>query len=222
MTDPAPRPGRGRRPAAEVRTAALAAAAEVLLSEGIRAVTFERVATTGGLSRTTLHKWWPTPGALAVEAYFARAEPLLDFPDTADVEADLTTQLTAFVVLLTGPTGPVVAGLLGAAQSDPALAAAWSEHYSRPRRDLAVRALRRARSRGQVAEDVDLAVVVDQLWGACYHRLLIPDEPLTPDLARHLVRNVLHGIAPRSGPGAGVRDGLTGLVTAARGRFGRR
>lgn len=83
-----------------------------------------------------------------------------------------------------------------------------------------MRALRRARDRGQIADDVDLTSLVDQLWGACYHRLLVPDEPLTTDLVRHLVRTVLHGAAPRQT--SAVRDGLTGIVTAARGRFGRR
>ena len=216
-----PRPGRGRRPAAQVRATALGVAADLLLSEGITAVTFERVAAAGGASKTTLYKWWDTPGALAAEAYFARAEPILDFPDTGDIEADLRTQLTAFVRLVTHESTRIaVTGRIGAAQSEPVLAAAWSEHYSRPRRELALRALRRARERGQLADDADLSTLVDQLWGACYHRLLIPDEPLTPSFIDHLVRTVLHGAAPRQT--SAVREGLTGIVSAARGRFGRR
>ncbi len=37
-------------------------------------------------------------------------------------------------------------------------------------------------------------VVVDQLWGACYNRLLVPDQPLTDEFAAALVHNLLVGI----------------------------
>jgi hypothetical protein len=36
--------------------------------------------------------------------------------------------------------------------------------------------------------------VIDQLWGACLYRRMMPDHPLTDDFARAVVRNVLHGI----------------------------
>jgi hypothetical protein len=35
---------------------------------------------------------------------------------------------------------------------------------------------------------------VDQLWGACYHRLLLPDQPLDIAFTDALVRNLLRGI----------------------------
>jgi hypothetical protein len=37
--------------------------------------------------------------------------------------------------------------------------------------------------------------VVDQLWGACYHRLLLPDQPLTNEFVDALVDNLFHGIS---------------------------
>lgn len=173
------------------------AAATLLFDRGLGAVTFERVANLAGSSKTTLYKWWPSAGALAAEAYFTRVEHALEFPDTGDIEADLRTQLRAFVrVLTTEGAGAVIAELIGAAQTDPALRAAFSASYSRPRRNLALAALERARGRGQLRDDFSLDVIVDQLWGACYHRLVIPDEPLTLDFADELVRNALHGAAP--------------------------
>ena len=199
------RRGRGRRPAAEVRDSVLAAAAALLFEEGLAAVTFDKVAAHAGSSKTTLYKWWPSAGALAAEAYFNRVEHALEFPDTGDIEADLRTQLRAFVQLLTGEgAGVVIAELIGAAQTDPALRSAFSAAYSRPRRDLAVAALQRARDRGQLRGGFSLEIIVDQLWGACYHRLVIPDEPLTLDFADELVHNVLHGAAAISvGPPQG-------------------
>jgi AcrR family transcriptional regulator len=163
---------------------------------GVPSVTFDRVATRAGVSKTTLYKWWPSPGALAAEAYFARTERDLEFPDTGDVSTDIQMQLRAFVHVLTGQGGGrVIAQLIGAAQSDPDLSAAVSEEYTRPRRRLAVDYFERARDRGQLRSDVDLEILVDQLWGACYNRLLVPDEPITIELADALVQNALRGAA---------------------------
>ena len=132
--------GRGRRPADEVRGEILDAAGELLMGEGMAGFTFERVSTLSGASRTTLHKWWPTRGALAAEAYFRTVETTLRFPDTGDITADLTEQLTAFVRLVTGTgAGRVIAELIGWSQTDPELAAAYRaahEDYLRRRAEL--------------------------------------------------------------------------------------
>lgn len=194
----ASRPGRGRRPAAEVRSAVLAAAGAMLLENGLRDITFEKVATRAGASKMTLYKWWPSPGALAFDAYFTATEQTLAFDDTGDLEHDLTRQLHAFVRFLNSRgDGPVVAELVGAAQTDPDLAAAFTERYTLPRRALAVDRLRTARDAGQIRSDVDLESLVDQLWGACYHRLLMPALPLDAGFVDILVSNLLSGIRPR-------------------------
>jgi AcrR family transcriptional regulator len=196
---PALKPGRGRRRAEDVRRAVLAATAELLFADGIRAVTFEKVAARAGVSKMTLYKWWPSPGSLAFEAYFDELQEALAFPDTGDVRADLTAQLHAFLALL-DRHGSTIAGIIGAAQSDPELAAALSEQYVRPRRRLAVERLSTARRVGQIRADVDLESLVDQLWGACYHRLLMPAEPLTPEFTDRLVANLFTGVrAPAGG-----------------------
>ena len=189
------RRGRGRRPEAEVRRAILAATGEILFESGLGGITFEKVAARSCTSKMTLYKYWPSPGALALEGYFAATEQPLAFPDTGDIERDLKSQLHAFVRLLTDdPDGPVIAELVGAAQSDPDLADALAEKYERPRRRLAVERLSRAQERGQIRADVDLAVVVDQLWGSCYHRLLLPSETLDFAFVDALVNNLMRGI----------------------------
>lgn len=194
----AERRGRGRRPAAEVRTGVLVAAGRILLRDGIQAVTFERVASEAGSSKMTLYKWWPSPGALAAEAYFEQSEQTLEFADTGDVRADVLAQLTSFIRLLTsGGAGKPVSELVGTAQLDPDLAHAWSEHYALPRRERARDRLRTAQEAGQLRGDADLDIIVDQLWGACYHRLLVLKVPLDDALAERLVDHAFDGSAPR-------------------------
>ena len=196
MTEDRPRRGRGRRPAAEAREEILVAAAELLFADGMGAFTIEKVANRSGASKMTIYKWWPSKGTLALDGYFHKVEPELVFPDTGDIEADIRSQLHAFLrVLLGSPAGRVIAELIGQAQSDPELKAGYLQRYSSPRRALAVAAMEKAKERGQLRASLDPETVVDQLWGACYHRLLLPDQPLTHEFVDALVDDLFHGIA---------------------------
>ncbi|MFF4128400.1 TetR/AcrR family transcriptional regulator [Microbispora rosea] len=179
-----------------MRARILAATGALLLDEGMAGVTIERVAELSGASKTTVYKWWPSKGALALHGYFHAVESALAFPDGGDVEVDLVAQLRSLARLLTGtPAGRVIAGIIGQAQTDPDLADVLLRHYSGPRRDLAVEVLRQAQERGQLRPDLDLDVTVDQLWGPFYHRLLLfPNMPITEEYATALVRNLLAGI----------------------------
>lgn len=191
--------GRGRRPAHEVRSEILEAAGRLLLEEGMARFTVERVASLSGASRMTIHKWWPSKGALAFDAYRESVADVLTFPDTDDVEADLRSQLHAFVRLLTETrAGKVMSELIGQSQTDPVLQSAMIKHYTTPRRNLGVERMKRGQAEGQLRDDIDPHVVVDQLWGSCYHRLLNSDLPLTEAFADALLDNLWRGIATQS------------------------
>ena len=71
---------------------------------------------------------------------------------------------------------------------------AYLASYSGPRRRLAVERLEKARVAGQLGRQVDAQAVVDQLWGACYHRLLLPDQPLDTAFADRLIDHLFRGI----------------------------
>lgn len=192
------RRGRGRRPAAEVRAEVLTAAGELLLGEGMGAFTMERVAARSGASKMTLYKWWPSKGALALDGYFHAVEQTLEFPDTGDVEVDLRRQLARFIDLVTTTSaGRVIAELIGLAQTDADLAAAFHERYERPRRELACEVVHAGQRRGQLRSDIDPETIIDQLWGACYHRLLVPAQPLTQEFGTALIDNLLRGLRPQ-------------------------
>lgn len=190
-----PRRGRGRRPSEQVRAEILAAAGSLLLTEGMGAFSIERVAALAGASKMTIYKWWPSKGVLALEGYASTIDSALTVPDTGDIEADLTTQLLTYVHLLREtPAGRVTAELVGAAQTDPELAAALRSSYAGPRRAVGLAALRAGQERGQLRGDADPEALVDQLWGACLYRVMMGDQPLTNTFARALVNNLVRGI----------------------------
>lgn len=189
--------GRGRRPTDEVRNDVLAAAGTVLLERGMGGFNIDAVAKHSGASKVTIYKMWPSAGVLALEGYFAALEESLEFSRTGNVEVDLRSQLRAFVDLLTRtPAGKVVAELIGRAQTDEHLRAAFLQRYSGPRRALAVERLVLAKADGQLREDANAEAIVDQLWGACYHRLLIPNQPLDDAFVDSLLDNLFHGVGP--------------------------
>lgn len=193
--DEVKQPRRGRRPADEVREEVLQAAGDLLFAEGMNGFTIDRVAALSGASKMTIYKWWPSKGALALDGYFRKVEPELGFPDSGDIERDLRTQMRAFLgVVRDSARGAIIGEFIGQAQIDPVLKAAFLQRYSGPRRTLGVAAIRRAQERGQVRSTVDPEVLVDQLWGACYHRLLVPDQPLTEDFVDALLDNLFAGI----------------------------
>jgi AcrR family transcriptional regulator len=196
------RPRRGRRPAAEVRRTVLDAAVRLLYEESLRAVTFERVAAAAGASKVTLYKWWSSPAVLAFEAYHADVRPDLSFPDTGDFIRDLRTQLHGFVrTLMERPVhggrnrGQVVAEMVGAAQGDETLARAFHEYYTRPRRQLTMDMFEIAASRGQIPAHMNLMSLADQLWGACYHKVMLFGEPLDNGYVDTLISNLFGPVA---------------------------
>lgn len=195
MTSPPPsRRGRGRRPLAEVRADVLEAAAEVLRAEGVAGFTIDKVIGAAGVSPTTVYKHWPSRGALALDGYLHAVGDTLAVRDTGDVRADVESIVVAFVDLVTRrPEGPVFAQLIGAAQTDPELAAQFGHHYFGPRRREVFALLDRAKQRRQLRADADIAILVDLIWGACYIRLLLPHltDQLTADFAREVVHEVL-------------------------------
>lgn len=187
------RPGRPRSVARE--QAILRSAGKLLLEAGMAGFTIERVAAEAGVSRVTIYKWWPSRGALALDGFLHAVQDEIAYPDTGDLRADLTAQVASLIRLFRDtPAGQVLAGLLGAAQQDRAMAQEFRDRWQRPRRALAEQVLRRAQREGQVRKDADLAVIIDQIYGPVYFRLIAGHEALSDELAAAIVGNILGGV----------------------------
>ena len=192
---PTPTAGRLGRPRSErARLAVLEAAADLLEEGGFGAATIEAVAGRASVSKVTIYKWWPTRGAVAIDAYFHRYRQTGTFVDTGDVRADLAAQIRVLIRAFRGRAGHIMAELIGQAQSDAVLAEALRTHWIGPRRVATAAVLQRAVDRGELRPDIDIAIVMDQLYGPVYYRLTMGHEALTPGLADKLVASLLDGI----------------------------
>jgi AcrR family transcriptional regulator len=188
------RPGRPRSEA--TRLAILDATADLMLESGFSGTTIEAIAARARVSKVTIYKWWPSRGAVAIDAYFHRFRETSVFPDTGDVVTDITAQILSVIETFRGQAGYVMAELLGHAQSDPALAETLRVRWLQPRREAAAAVLRRAIDRGEIRSDVSLPVLMDELYGPVYWRLIARHEPLSDEFAHELVANTLRGVRP--------------------------
>ncbi len=192
-----PPPTVGRPRSERVRLATLEAAADLLVEGGLGAATMEAIAARAGVSKVTIYRWWPSRGAVAVDAYFHRFDETYTFVDTGDVSADLTTQIRLLIHAFRGRAGEIMAELIGQAQADPVLAETLRSGWLQPRREATATVLRRAVARSQIRPDVDIPTVMDQLYAPLYWRLMMRHRPLDDGLADELVRNTLEGVRLR-------------------------
>jgi AcrR family transcriptional regulator len=177
--------------------AVLQAAGDLLVEGGLAAATMEAIAARAGVSKVTIYKWWPTRGAVAVDAYFHRYDETYAYIDTGDVATDLTVQIGLLIRAFGGRAGRIMAELIGQAQTDPVLAETLRSGWLLPRREATAEVLGRAIERNQIRSDVDIEAVMDQLYAPVYWRLMMGHQPLGDDLAAELVRDALEGVGLR-------------------------
>ncbi|QMU77885.1 TetR/AcrR family transcriptional regulator [Streptacidiphilus sp. PB12-B1b] len=189
------RPARGRPRSERARTAVLEAAADLLVSGGIEAVTMEAIAARAQVSKATLYKWWPSRAHVMLDSFFSRTRHTTAVDQDASLEEVLVSQIGSLAVLFRDTeSGPLMADLIAAAQADPDIRAALDEQWLRPRRQISEGLLRAAVERGELDRGTDLAAAVDQLFAPVYHRLMLGHEPLHDELAATLVGQLLRGL----------------------------
>lgn len=186
--------GRGR-PRSEVsRQRILDAALETLQTSGFNYSTTDLIAERAGASKATIYRWWPSKASLLAEALREAVAHDVPFPETGDLATDIELQLQNFISLLNGRLGRIFKAFVGAAQSDPEVAAAFLEDWVRPRRKEARTVLERYQLNGQIPTEVDLDLVLDLLYGPLYFRLLSGYGTLTPEYAKQITKFALNGL----------------------------
>jgi AcrR family transcriptional regulator len=192
---------RGRPRSAEADRAILTATVELLADRGLAAMSIEEVAARAGVGKTTIYRRWPSKGLLALDAFvtsFREEQPL---PDTGTLRGDLVAALRGWVRAVTQtPMGPMLTGLIAAAQYDPELRGAWRDRVLEPLRTQHRIMLDRAIGRGEIPASVDRDVILDLFFGAAEHRLLLGHLPMTGIFIDQVVDVILAGIQP-AGPG---------------------
>jgi AcrR family transcriptional regulator len=165
---------------------------------GYARLSIERVAARAGVGKHTIYRRWPSKGLLFLDSLLTLNEPVLAYPDSGDIVADLRRQMHAAVDLLASPPwGPLYQALVGEVQHDPAVAAGLNERFISPQTERTVARLKAAQEQGQISSDFDLDLAMAILSGPLYFRFLITQEPMTHDYIDRILQALFAGMAPR-------------------------
>ncbi|WP_026361391.1 TetR/AcrR family transcriptional regulator [Amycolatopsis nigrescens] len=164
---------------ARSRQAILRACLELCQEVGFGHTTMDGIARRAGVGKQTIYRWWPSKAAVVMEAINEQAENAISMPDSGDIVADLRSQMRSVVAFLAGDMAETVAGVIGAAQTDPALATALHEIAVEPHIARSHKRLEAARRQGQIRADTDLDAIVELLFSPLYFRLLLRAEPVS-------------------------------------------
>lgn len=156
--DPAPdgtAPDRPRR-SERSRRATLDAALALVAEQPYARVTVEAIAARAGVSKATVYRWWPSKGAIVVEALAEQnaADPAAAYgiPDSGDLEADLALVLRAIVDELADPAHDLLLRALSVETLlDADLRAQVVRSIFRPQLAMFARRFAAARAAGQIA-----------------------------------------------------------------------
>lgn len=181
------------------RLAILDAALTLCREEGYAKLSVEAIAARAGASKQTIYRWWPSKGAVLLEALEQEVAGSATVPDTGDVVADMRTVVGNLVRRHADPNfGPHVAALIAESQQDRALGLDALERFVRGRRAPLVERLRRAQQLGQLPGSLDPEAILEVVFGALYHRLLLRSGPLDAAYGSFVVDVVFTGAAART------------------------
>jgi AcrR family transcriptional regulator len=202
---------RGRPRDAGVDERVLTVAWDLLLTGGYAALNVDEVAERAAVAKTTLYRRWPTKDHLAI-AVVTRMIPPVPVSDTGNLCRDLTEFAVALATSLhtyrtagspDGVSGGLAAELIAAAARHPDLGDMLRALYAE-RHATALARLRHASEREGLRRDLDHAILIDQVSGPIYYRVLITGAQADRGYAERLVSAVLDGALTAEVPtGAG-------------------
>jgi AcrR family transcriptional regulator len=195
---------RGRPRDSDADRRILQAARQALLTAGYAGLAIDEVAQHAGVAKTTLYRRWPTKDHLAIAVYADMLDRDVPVTDTGDVRADLSAYLKQIAATLhnvrragrpahaADPSAGIVAELVAAAARHPDVGQAMRGLYARRIR-LAIELVERATQRGELRAGTDPVLLLDQLAGALYYRVLITGAPVDDSYLERLVGAALDG-----------------------------
>ncbi|MFF4492173.1 TetR/AcrR family transcriptional regulator [Streptomyces sp. NPDC001544] len=186
-----PRPHTGRRRNEAVRRAILDAALDLLSDADGAPVTVETIARAAGVGKQTLYRWWPSKGAVLLDALTDYAAQELPTPDTGSLRGDLRAFATAtFEASQRAPSAPALRTLVTEAARDAHLAQLMRD-FTEARRAVLREILRRGHERGELPADRDVDLLVDQFYGFFWYRFLLGHAALDAVTAERITDSLL-------------------------------
>lgn len=172
----------GRRRNDEAKAAILTAATELLAAGG--PVTLGAIASRAQVGKQTIYRWWPSKGAVVLEAMSERARSVAPTAATGSLEGDLDAFLAAtFAAAGTPEYAATLRGIVSEALRDEHAAAVLAE-FTADRREQLHLIIERW------LPDVDADLAVDEVYGVLWYRLLIGHAAVDEEAGTQLAATV--------------------------------
>ena len=192
---------RGRPRDSAVDSRVLDAAWELLHARGLAGLTVDEVAERAGAAKTTVYRRWPTKDHLMI-ALATRLLGEVPIADTGDLRADLTSFAAALTGSLNrlrqagnphaGASAGLAAELAASAARHPDIGEMVRCGFA-ARHQLARARVRRAQQNEALRDDIDAEILIDQVTGPIWYRVLVSGAPVSPSYAERLVTAALDG-----------------------------
>ena len=196
-----PRPRRAHDPI-------LQATLDVIAEQGVVGVSVDTIAARAMVSKATIYRHWGSRARLIHAAISSLQQPTAD-PDTGSLRGDLTMLLQHLVEYFNAPNiARIFPSFVDAAVRDPELAE-LRQRTLRTGRASFERVVRLAIERGELADDVDVALVVDLARSPIIYRRVVAQTSVRKADVAPIVDAVLaafgavRGINLRTSPPAG-------------------
>ena len=172
----------------EILDATVAVVAEL----GYDRLTMDAVATAAKASKATLYRRWSTKAELVVDAISrAKGCPMPEDVDTGSLRGDLISMSCGDGGFTDELPMSVIAGLLTALHRDDDLQQAFRERFLAPRVAVTNKVYERAVQRGEIAPDVDVALLSVTLPAVIIHHAYILGVEPTDELILRVIDNVI-------------------------------
>lgn len=186
--DDEPRRGRPRDPSRD--EAIIDAAVDVLVRDGYDRLSMEGVATAAGVGKATVYRRWSSKAELVIDA-MATLKPAIDSIDTGSLEGDIELMVVASCSPRSQRLLEVMVSICSALPREPELLEAFRTRFTEPRIARISTMLERARRRGELGPEVDVAIAASLVPSLMLQRALMTGQPAGRAYAEQIVGSVL-------------------------------
>src|SRR5918992_3423721 len=128
----------------------------------------DAIARGAGVSRQTVYRWWSSPAEVVLEALVEGAAEVAPAPATGALESDLRL-LVRQTVAGANRNARMLAAVMAEAQRDQGFAELFRTQFLARRRDVVRQILEEGRTRGEVADGVDLDFLAELVFGLLWY-----------------------------------------------------
>lgn len=168
-------------------------------------LSIDGIAARAGVSKRTIYRWWPSKGAVVLDAFVQRLQgtplmPLHPAP-SSDVHTDLMLLVRDGWIQTVRGSSTLVASLIGEAQRDPHLAARLWETFIGPANASVMARIRLGQENGELARGIDPYRATELIYGQIFVRLLQTPDAVDAPFLESCVELALSGLRAPSPPG---------------------